>query len=654
MSTPRDESVATEALSPTAADFRQQPDELIRAGELAAGLVDVVYSLRLEPDMEFEFVSPAVEAMVGYTPQEHYDDPQLGMRLLDPRDLDVLMGTVSAAIDEPISMRVRWTAKDGHSVWTDHRCVKRQRNDGSVVLHGAARDVTREHELVERYRLLAENSSDIVTCINSQGQLEWVSASVEHILGWKVEELVVTLPWDILHPDDHAAAAEALTAAVDNPLERVSINLRIKSADGGWRWMSAVGHYAADGLLVTSYRDIEAEQRALAALQESEARYRLLVENATDVVYTVGPDRLVTWIAPTVTHTLGWADSELIGTSMYDLSHEDDRARIDAIREAVFHGEAIPNAREEWPIRFRNKDGTYTWMALKTTTITDDDGQFAFAVTGMRNVDDLVTEERRLAEASARREAILASLLDPHVFLQAVRDDSGQIIDFIYTDANDAACVYNETPRELLIGKSLLELLPGQAGSGLLAMYAHAVESGEPLVLNDYAYPHDILLEERRFDIRAIRVGDGLSHTWRDVTERFEAARRVALSEESFRLLAEHSSDVVLRSRDGVMQWLSPSLTSALGWTPADWIGHRFEEFVHPDDLDLTHATRANINAGASAVTTSRLRDTGDEYHWVEIHGGPAFNSGGEYDGSVASFRVVDKEKRAQQVLAES
>ena len=153
-------------------------EEWVRAAELAAELVDVVYAIRLEPDMGFEYVSPSVEAMVGYTPQEHYDEPQLGMRLLDPRDLDILLNAVKAEVDEQVDMTVRWIAKDGHLLWTHHRCIKRLRGDGSVVLYGAARDVTQQHLDAERYRLLAEYGTDVVAVGSNSGTIEWISPSI--------------------------------------------------------------------------------------------------------------------------------------------------------------------------------------------------------------------------------------------------------------------------------------------------------------------------------------------------------------------------------------------------------------------------------------------------------------------------------------------
>lgn len=136
----------------------------------------------------------------------------------------------------------------------------------------------------------------------------------------------------------------------------------------------------------------------------------------------------------------------------------------------------------------------------------------------LRQVVGLENEQQRLR-------ATLDSLLDPHILLRAIRDARNKITDFLVADANDAACRYNRLPREGFVGHRLLEILPAHVATGLLALYCRAIESGEPLVLDDYLYPHDILAESRYYDIRGVKVGDALSFTWRDVTERHHAAK---------------------------------------------------------------------------------------------------------------------------------
>lgn len=147
----------------------------------------------------------------------------------------------------------------------------------------------------------------------------------------------------------------------------------------------------------------------------------------------------------------------------------------------------------------------------------------ASAAIGTSAVVLAAARERQTAAADRERRRLrgtLDSLLDPHIVLTAVRDDDGKIVDFIFSDANEAACAYNKLPREKLVGTRLLELLPAHRETGLFRKYCEVVESGRFLALDDYLYPHDVLEEPRFFDIRAAKIDDSISFTWRDVTDR--------------------------------------------------------------------------------------------------------------------------------------
>jgi PAS domain S-box-containing protein len=166
------------------------------------------------------------------------------------------------------------------------------------------------------------------------------------------------------------------------------------------------------------------------------------------------------------------------------------------------------------------------------------------------DITEQVKAERALEADRAVLRATVDSLLDPAVRFEAVRDETGQIVDFVYVDANPAACAYDNMAYDDLIGTRLLDLLPGHAGTGLLRMYAQVVESGEPLALDDYAYPLELRGgEERLFDIRAARVGDGLTYTWRDVTDRHLAERRLRSAYDS--ILDPHVLYEAIRDESG-------------------------------------------------------------------------------------------------------
>jgi hypothetical protein len=129
-----------------------------------------------------------------------------------------------------------------------------------------------------------------------------------------------------------------------------------------------------------------------------------------------------------------------------------------------------------------------------------------------------------VADGDRRLRATMDALLDPHVVFEAVRDDAGAIVDFRYADANAAACAYNRLSRRDLVGARLLQRLPGVRQSGLFAAYCRVVETGEPLLLDGATYESDLAGPELLYyDIRGVKLGDGLSLTWRDVTDRHHA-----------------------------------------------------------------------------------------------------------------------------------
>jgi PAS domain S-box-containing protein len=158
--------------------------------------------------------------------------------------------------------------------------------------------------------------------------------------------------------------------------------------------------------------------------------------------------------------------------------------------------------------------------------------------------------ERALEEDRATLRASADSVLDPLVRLEAVRDESGAIIDFVYADANPAACAYINMPYEVLVGAHLLDLTPGLVAAGLLDRCKDVVETGEPLILDEYAYGLQLRGgQQRLFDIRASRIRDGLSCTWRDITDRHVAERRLRATYDS--MLDPHVLYEAIRDEGG-------------------------------------------------------------------------------------------------------
>ncbi|CAB4364580.1 MAG: EAL domain-containing protein [Actinobacteria bacterium] len=222
----------------------------------------------------------------------------------------------------------------------------------------------------------------------------------------------------------------------------------------------------------------------------------------------------------------------------------------------------------------------------------------------VRGEQQLQVAKERLDASHLQLRAVIDTLLDPHVLLDAIRDENDQIVDFVYVDANDAACEYNRMTREQLVGARLLNLLPGHSGTGLLAMYSAVVESGQPLVLDDYSYWHEILASERRYDIRAVRVGDALSYTWRDVTERHASVAALAKSERRYRLLAAVNALVATAQDEG-------ELLGDICAVIVEQGGYQFARYVRQGaDAEGTDVLTAGDLAGVAAAAPDGLRSS--------------------------------------------
>lgn len=561
--------------------------------------------------MRYRFVNAAAERLYQRSSAE-----VLGRGLIELFPTVVDLGIFACYVEplrtgRPCGMRV--PSFDDNGVAGAFDIAATPFGDGVVVTaHDVTGHVAAEHALEEseaRYRLLVENTADVI--IHSvDGLVRFVSPSVERVFGWTVEDLVGRSTVHLWHPDDVARAVAMRDAVYAGEPGRGVLRFRMKS--GSYAWIEATLRpidAASGGGMVASFRDVSAQVEAEEGLRRSEEQFHRLAENATDVVYLSGRDRKVKWIAPTVTRALGWTPEELVGTSIGDLMHPDDLRATAQVRSTAYAGRDPGEPEGGYYVRLRTKGGRYRWMAGHLTVVPAADGTHGGVVVGLKDVDELV-QARDTADADrARMRATMDSLLDPHVLFEAVRDESNAIVDFTYVDANPAAAKDLGWDLEDVPGTLFTRMSPGAAAAGMLDLLVAAVDSGRPLVLDNFTYPNPRDPSQTlNYDVRAVRMADGLSVTWRDVTERQRSIDAVAASEEQYRLLAENSTDVVIRIRDGIVLWTSPSVTEALGWTQQEVQGHPVSEFVHPEDTDRTESDQAEVDTGRSSARISSPR----------------------------------------------
>lgn len=601
------------------------------------------------------WVSPAVVDLLGWTPEELVGQTTAHLPHPDDREAAAaLRDQVSAG--QPGRGVLRLRTKHGRYVWIETSLRPFVDEGGAAGVVGSMRDVTAQVESEkdrveseERFRLTMQNAMIGMCLVSLDGRFILVNPALCQMLGRDAPRLMAATWQELTHPDDVAVDQDLVEDVAAGRIASYRLRKRYLTPDGSVVWgdLSVSCVRNDDGSVryfISQIVDVTDRVRAETALAESERRYRSLVEGASEALFEAGRDHRVTWISPAITAILGWAPEDLVGTLMSDLVHPDDRERTDRRINRVCSGDAVAGAAG-YALRMRTQAGEYRWVSARGRPVVDESASLVGVVSGLQDIDDLMT-------ARARLQATLDTEFDPHVLMQAVRDDAGRIVDFVCVEVNPAACEYNGLAREDLVGGRLLDLLPGLLGAGLLERYRHLVETGGPLRLEDVASDHGLRGGgQRRFDIQAVKLGDGMSYTWRDVTDRYAAAQALAVSEETHRLLAENLSDVVVHLRDGVVVWVTPSLTTTLGWAPQDWLNHTIVDFVHPDDLSGAEASMPAVYAGEIDLFRVRVRAKDLSHHWVQVHTKPFYDKHGHQDGLVASFRIIDAETAVEAEL---
>ena len=157
----------------------------------------------------------------------------------------------------------------------------------------------------------------------------------------------------------------------------------IDDARGGeLRSFDLVAVRIPDGLVVT-WRDVTDREEEAAELARREQQYRLLAENAMDLVFFVDPDDTVRWVSPSIESALGYVPDELVGRSGRLLVHpgDDAPALVDAARSEEFGQLGAQR------LRLRSKSGEHSWYELTMRTLRDDDGALTGGVVSARDVD---------------------------------------------------------------------------------------------------------------------------------------------------------------------------------------------------------------------------------------------------------------------------
>jgi len=247
-----------------------------------------------------------------------------------------------------------------------------------------------------RYRRTFELAGSGIAHIGMDRRFIRVNPRVCEIFGYSEEEMLRLTGRQISHPDDLDIINEQRPALHSGALDVVRLEKRYLRKDGSVVWVKfsmTVERDASGTPLyeIAVYDDITAQREAEARLKESEARFRQTFELAASGICHVSEGRFAR-VNRSLCEILGTPEKELLGKTVKEVSHPDDRDVTDAERARIRAGE-IDSARFEK--RYLRKDGAVIWCDIAIALVRD---VFGMPLYEIAVFDDIT--ERKDAEAA--------------------------------------------------------------------------------------------------------------------------------------------------------------------------------------------------------------------------------------------------------------
>ncbi len=386
------------------------------------------------------------------------------------------------------------------------------------------------HQLSERsLRALMAMSREVMALLSRDGAVFALSGDARTLFGRELAALTGRPLIDLVHPDDRAVLAQALTGGGSGSGRRLACRLR--HADG--RWIQAEAG-VFDRLDDPDLRAIVVALRDVTDRVEAERVYRKLAEAAPVGVFQSDPEGRMLFVNPRLADIAGRAPEALLDHGWRAAVHPDDRPRLAAEwARAVTGG---PPMRLD--LRVRGADGATVPVLCRTSSLRDDDGRFLGCVGTVLDRSEEVRTVEALRLAEARTDAIVDTAADAILTI----DEDGIVHSF-----NRAAEAMFAVPAAEILHRPVDRLIPEAGAAGLHACPGDGAGHG--------AHRSGVRLARRgdgthfpiELSVSVIAVGGRRLFTGiiRDITERTRIERELVAAKEAAES-ADHAKSAFL------------------------------------------------------------------------------------------------------------
>ena len=437
--------------------------------------------------------------------------------------------------------------------------------------------------------------------------------------GWEPAE--VDYYWNkYAHAEDWAEVSLKRNNILNDPLQNYwEDEYRFLRQNGEYAYVHDKGYIIRNSegkaiRMIGASQDITERKIAEIILQNSELRFRSLIEKGSEIIAMHDAHGKILYMSPSIETVLGYKAEERIKMSPLASVHPDDLPEIKTILSDLMMKEGA-TARAQW--RHRHADGSWRWMDGIATNLLHDPAVNAVVhnfrdITPQKEAEEKIKEERNL----------LRTLIDNMPDAIFVKDVQGRKL---VSNPVDLA-IMNMSSEAEVIGKTDLEIFPGERGAKGYENDMQVIRSGRPSMRQE----REILLPSgKRMWILVSKMplineqGEtlGLVGIGTDISHQKNIEAQLLLSNERFEYATKASFDAI---------WDWDLINNSLYWgegfkklfgynvdnISADvysWINH-----LHPDDID-------RVTNGIKEVINSKETNWTDEYYYLKANGEYAY-----------------------------
>ena len=618
---------------------------------LAENASDIIWTADM--DGRFTYVSQAVRHL-GYEPHEWIGKTVFDFIASDEREFFTRMFAANRGREGTRAYEVPAAASDGRSVWMDVTVDIVLEDGVAVRMQGISRDVT-DRRLAEealreseaKYKNLVETTDTGYLILDADERVVDANAEYIRLTGRRSLQDIV--------------GRSVLEWTADYDLERNAQEVR-KCAEQGFARELRIDYVTPEGVVVpvdinanvietrdgprilALCRDVTTRRQAEEALRAAEERYRLLAENASDIIWQMDYNRVFQYVSQSV-RTMGYEPDDVVGHNIEEFLpseyHELVRWNLEENKNSLHP------RRYELPLR--RKDGEIAWLEASVTTTVTEGGPI-----GVQAIARDVTGRRLAEEALRESEQKFHSIFDNANALILAHDSQWRVVSM-----NPYACqLLGYEPGEM-IGKDIRVMI--ETAEFDKAEWVRQSVTVDP-ELNVEGFEQYYLKKGGgrvliNWNVSALRGRDGsaigIQGVGQDITERRAAEQALRESEEKYRSIVENTEDLIMLTEpEGVISYLSPACSELLGYEPDELIGMLPTHLIHPDDReDSLRLLQATLGGSGGSGAEYRLIAKSGEVKWISHVWNPVLDEDGKLHLIVSVVRDITQRRLVEDTL---